>query len=85
MLDWDSIIETSVNLYEPHRIAYYLYELSALFHSLWNQGKVDSNLRFIEIENDKLSYARVALILSVQKTIKSGLDILGVSAPEEMH
>jgi arginyl-tRNA synthetase len=85
MLDWDSIIETSVTLYEPHRIAYYLYELSAVFHSLWNQGKVDSNLRFIEIENDKLSYARVALILSVQKTIKSGLDILGVSAPEEMH
>ena len=85
MLDWDSIIETSVILYEPHRIAYYLYELSAVFHSLWNQGKVDPNLRFIEIENDKLSYARVALILSVQKTIKSGLDILGVSAPEEMH
>ena len=84
-LDWDSVIETSVTLYEPHRIAYYLYELSAVFHSLWNQGKIDPNLRFIEIENDKLSYARIGLILSVQKTIKSGLDILGVSAPDEMQ
>ena len=84
-LDWDSVIETSVTLYEPHRIAYYLYELSAVFHSLWNQGKIDPKLRFIEIENDKLSYARIGLILSVQKTIKSGLDILGVSAPDEMQ
>lgn len=84
ILDWESVIETSVTLFEPHRIAYYLYELSAVFHSLWNQGKIDSNLRFIEIENDELSYARIGLILSAQRTIKSGLDILGVSAPNEM-
>ena len=84
ILDWDSVIETSVSLYEPHRIAYYLYELSAVFHSLWNQGKIDPNLRFIEIDNHELSYARIGLILSVQNTIKSGLDILGVSAPDEM-
>ena len=73
-----------MTLFEPHRIAYYLYELSAVFHSLWNQGKIDSSLRFIEIENDELSYARIGLILSAQRTIKSGLDILGVSAPNEM-
>ena len=85
ILDWDSVIQTSVSLYEPHRIAYYLYELSAVFHSLWNQGKIDPDLRFIEIDNDELSYARIGLILSVQKTIKSGLDILGVSAPDEMQ
>lgn len=84
ILDWESVIETSVTLFEPHRIAYYLYELSAVFHSLWNQGKIDSSLRFIEIENDELSYARIGLILSAQRTIKSGLDILGVSAPNEM-
>ena len=84
ILDWESVIETSVTLFEPHRIAYYLYELSAVFHSLWNQGKIDSSLRFIEIENDELSYARIGLILSTQRTIKSGLDILGVSAPNEM-
>tara|TARA_B100000902_G_scaffold39340_1_gene46827 strand:+ start:208 stop:393 length:186 start_codon:yes stop_codon:yes gene_type:complete len=59
------------------------YQLFSIHFGI--RGKVDPNLRFIEIENDKLSYARVALILSVQKTIKSGLDILGVSAPEEMH
>ena len=85
ILDWDSIIETSVLLYEPHRIAYYLYELSGIFHSLWNQGKIDPNLRFIEIENDELSYARIGLILTTQNVIKAGLDLLGVSAPHEMQ
>ena len=85
ILDWNSIIETSVLLSEPHRIAYYLYELSGIFHSLWNQGKIDPSLRFIEIEDDDLSFARIALIYATQRTIKSGLGLLGVSAPDEMQ
>ena len=85
ILDWNSIIETSVSLSEPHRIAYYLYELSGIFHSLWNQGKIDPSLRFIEIEDDDLSFARIALIYATQRTIKSGLGLLGVSAPDEMQ
>ena len=84
ILDWNSIIETSVLLSEPHRIAYYLYELSGIFHSLWNQGKIDPSLRFIEIQNNDLSFARIALIFAAQRTIKSGLDLLGVTAPNEM-
>ena len=85
ILDWNSIIETSVSLSEPHRIAYYLYELSGIFHSLWNQGKIDPSLRFIEIEDDDLSFSRIALIYAAQRTIKSGLGLLGVSAPDEMQ
>ena len=85
ILDWNNIIETSVKLYEPHRIAYYLYQLASSFHSLWNQGKIDPKLRFINANNTDLSYARVALIIAVQKIIKSGLDLLGVSAPDEMQ
>ena len=84
ILDWNSIIETSVLLSEPHRIAYYLYELAGIFHSLWNQGKIDPSLRFIEIQNNDLSFARIALIFAAQRTIKSGLDLLGVTAPNEM-
>jgi arginyl-tRNA synthetase len=85
ILDWSSIIETSVALYEPHRIAYYLYDLASNFHSLWNQGKVDSSLRFIDENNSESSYARIGLIIATQRTIQSGLTLLGVSAPNEMQ
>ena len=84
-LDWSSVIITSVNLYEPHRIAYYLYELASSFHSLWNQGKIDTKLKFINEEDLDVTYARLSLIIATQKTIKSGLDLLGVSAPNEMQ
>tara|TARA_B100000401_G_scaffold436591_1_gene380379 strand:- start:1448 stop:3187 length:1740 start_codon:yes stop_codon:yes gene_type:complete len=85
ILDWSSVVITSVNLYEPHRIAYYLYELASSFHSLWNQGKIDSNLKFINEEDLEITYARLSLIIATQKTIKSGLNLLGVSAPDEMQ
>ena len=85
ILDWNSVIITSVNLYEPHRIAYYLYELASSFHSLWNQGKIDTKLKFINEEDLDVTYARLSLIIATQKTIKSGLDLLGVSAPNEMQ
>ena len=48
--DWNKVIESATNLHEPHRIAYYLYELSSVFHTLWSQGKIDRDLKFI-IEN----------------------------------
>ena len=85
ILDWNSVIITSANLYEPHRIAYYLYELASSFHSLWNQGKIDTKLKFINEEDLDVTYARLSLIIATQKTIKSGLDLLGVSAPNEMQ
>ncbi len=85
ILDWSSVIITSVNLYEPHRIAYYLYELASSFHSLWNQGKINTKLKFINEEDLDVTYARLSLIIATQKTIKSGLDLLGVSAPNEMQ
>ena len=85
ILDWSSVIITSVNLYEPHRIAYYLYELASSFHSLWNQGKIDTKLKFINEEDLDVTYARLSLIIATQKTIKSGLNLLRVSAPNEMQ
>ena len=82
--DWNKIIESATNLHEPHRIAYYLYELSSVFHSLWSQGKIDPNLKFIVPNNETLTFARIGLLTLTQRAIKSGLDLLGVSAPHEM-
>ena len=83
--DWNKVIESAASLQEPHRIAYFLYELSSVFHSLWSQGKIDSNLKFIMPDNKNLTYARIGLLDLTQRTIKSGLDLLGVSAPHEMN
>ena len=83
--DWNKIIESATNLQEPHRIAYYLYELSSVFHTLWSQGKIDSNLKFIMPNNESLTFARISLLILTQRTIRSGLDLLGVSAPHEMN
>jgi len=82
--DWNKTIESATNLHEPHRIAYYLYELSSVFHSLWSQGKIDPNLKFIIPNNETLTFARIGLLTLTQRAIKSGLDLLGVSAPHEM-
>ncbi len=83
--DWNKVIESATNLHEPHRIAYYLYELSSVFHTLWSQGKIDRDLKFIIENNEDLTLARVGLLTLTQRTIKSGLDLLGVSAPHEMN
>ena len=85
LLDWKSIIETAVKLYEPHRISYYLYDLSSIFHTLWNQGKIDKRNKFIDEERPEVSKARIALLIATQKTLKSGLNLIGVTAPDEMQ
>ena len=85
LLDWKGVIETAVKLYEPHRISYYLYDLSSSFHSLWNQGKIDKNNKFIDEERPEISNVRIALLIATQETLKSGLSLIGVSAPDEMQ
>ena len=85
IMNYSSIIETSATLEEPHRISYYLYDLASALHSLWNQGKIDKEKRFIDENNIERTYARIALLMLTKRTLKSGLDILGVSAPEEMQ
>ena len=70
---------------EPHRIAFYLYELAAAFHGLWNRGKEDAGLRFLIAEDKALTAARLALIKAMALTIASGLEIFGVEPVEEMR
>jgi arginyl-tRNA synthetase len=79
------LIEAACVAHEPHRIAFYLYDLAATFHSLWNKGKDMPNLRFVNHEDEQLTQARLALVFAVRSILGSGLAILGVTAPHEMR
>jgi arginyl-tRNA synthetase len=79
------VIEGAAMAHEPHRIAFYLYELASEFHALWNKGNDSPHLRFI-IQNDPtMTVARLALVEGVVTVLASGLRLLGVDAPEEMR
>lgn len=79
------IIEMAVSSYEPHRIAFYLQELSAQFHALWNKGSENPDLKFVIKDNVNLTLARLAMILATKKTIATALDIFNIKAVEEMR
>jgi len=79
------VVEASAVAHEPHRIAFYLYELASEFHALWTRGKDLPHLRFI-IQNDReTTKARLALVKGIVTVLASGLALLGVSAPAEMR
>ncbi len=79
------MIEAAALAHEPHRIAFYLYDLASEFHAQWTRGKDLPHLRFI-IQNDPLmTVARLALVQGVVTVLASGLGLLGVEAPEEMR
>ncbi|MCC6890102.1 MAG: arginine--tRNA ligase [Hyphomicrobiales bacterium] len=79
------LIESAAAAHEPHRVAFYLYDLASEFHAHWNRGKDAPHLRFI-IQNDpQLTMARLALVQGVVTVLASGLGVLGVGAPEEMR
>lgn len=79
------VIESAARVHEPHRLAFFLYEVASAFHSLWNKGKELPHLRFIDIEKRDSTKARLALIRATAHVIASGLTILGVEATEEMR
>jgi arginyl-tRNA synthetase len=82
---WPRTVESAALAHEPHRIAFYLYDLAALLHSLWNRGNDDAELRFLLPEQPERSLARLALVRSVAVVIASGLDVFGVTPVEEMR
>ena len=79
------VVEAAAAAHEPHRIAFYLYELASEFHAQWTRGKDLPHLRFI-IQNDReTTAARLAMVEGIITVLASGLALLGVSAPEEMR
>ena len=79
------MIETSAEAHEPHRLAFFLYDVAAAFHGLWNRGKDEAALRFLIADDEALSAARLALVRAVALVIASGLGIFGVKPVEEMR
>lgn len=82
---WPRMVESAADAHEPHRVAFYLYDLAAAFHGLWNKGKDDATLRFLIEGNEALSLARLALLSGVAQVIASGLAVFGVEPLEEMR
>jgi arginyl-tRNA synthetase len=79
------VLEGAALSHEPHRIAFYLYDLAAEFHALWNRGNDDPSRRFLLEKNTQVSRARLELALGVGQIIRSGLALMGVTAAEEMR
>jgi arginyl-tRNA synthetase len=79
------VLEGAALAHEPHRIAFYLYDLAAEFHALWNRGNDDPERRFLVENNPQLSRARLELALGIGQIIRSGLGLMGVEAAEEMR
>ena len=81
---WPRSKELAAKNHEPHRVCYYLIELSSLFHSLWNKGKDDEGRKFIIENNKKLTNSRLCLVKAVALTIRKGLKILSIKPVFEM-
>tara|TARA_B100000900_G_scaffold415409_1_gene445192 strand:+ start:1595 stop:3319 length:1725 start_codon:yes stop_codon:yes gene_type:complete len=81
--EWPKCIEAASSKLEPHRIPVFLYELSSEFHSYWNLGKQFPNKRFINNE-ENISEDKLAFLIAISNTIKSGMKIVGVDTPEKM-
>src|SRR5205814_7862970 len=82
---WPRLVESAAETHEPHRIAFYLQDLAAEFHMLWNKGKEEPSLRFLIAEEPELTKARLALVQGIKHVIASGLRVFGVEPVEEMR
>ncbi len=85
MAAWPRIVEQAAEAHEPHRVAFYLNDVASAFHGLWNMGKDDTSLRFIQADAPEVSRARMALVQATATVIASGLDVLGVTPVEELR
>ncbi|MER0239652.1 arginine--tRNA ligase [Fulvimarina sp. MAC8] len=85
LAEFPRVVQSAASAREPHRLAFYLYDLASAFHGQYNRGKDLPQLRFVNPESPKSSLARLALVDAVATVIRSGLDIIGAEAPEEMR
>tara|TARA_B100001093_G_C26823527_1_gene1012978 strand:- start:128 stop:1873 length:1746 start_codon:yes stop_codon:yes gene_type:complete len=85
LAEWPRLIEIAARTNEPHRVAFYLYELASELHALWNKGNEEPTLRFLQVDDPDTSQAKIALLQAVCVVISAGLGILGVKPAEEMR
>ena len=84
LAEWPRIVELSARLYEPHRLAFYLFDLSSELHSHWGKGVENPHLRFLQSDDMPMTKSKIALARAVSIVISSGLAILGVQPAEKM-
>jgi arginyl-tRNA synthetase len=82
---WPRLVESAAEAHEPHRVAFYLGDVAAGFHGLWNKGKEETSMRFILADDLAVTKARLALVQAVAIVIASGLRVFGVEPVEEMR
>ena len=85
LAEWPRLVEIAARTHEPHRVAFYLYELASELHALWNKGNEVTELRFLQDGDAETSQSKIALARSVAVVISSGLGILGVTPAQEMR
>ncbi|MAM62426.1 arginine--tRNA ligase [Maritimibacter sp. UBA3975] len=85
LAEWPRLVEIAARTHEPHRVAFYLYELASEFHALWNKGNDTPALRFLQESDAQATAAKIALPKAVSVVISAGLGILGVTPLEEMR
>ena len=85
LASWPKAVEAAAEAHEPHRVAFYLNDLASLFHGLWNKGKDNARLRFIDEHDLAATSARLALVTAVATVISSGLQVIGVTPLEELR
>ncbi len=85
LAEYPRLVESAAQAMEPHRLAFYLYDLSSLFHAQWNRGSETDDLRFVKVNDPELTYARLGLVQAVRDVLTSGLALIGAEAPSEMR
>ena len=82
---WPRTVEGAAEAHEPHRLAFYLYDLAAAFHALWSKAREDASLRFVVADDPELTRARMALVVGVRTVVASGLRVMGVDPVDELR
>ncbi len=85
LAEWPRLLELAARHHEPHRVAFYLYDLASAFHALWNKGNELPELRFLQEDNPQRSKGKIAMITAVSVVLSTGLGILGVTPMTEMR
>ncbi|GGB02008.1 arginine--tRNA ligase [Allosediminivita pacifica] len=85
LAEWPRLVEIAARTHEPHRVAFFLYDLASDLHSLYNRGNDEPQLRFLQEDDPATSQAKIALARAVAVVISAGLGILGVKPVEEMR
>jgi arginyl-tRNA synthetase len=85
LAEYPRLVESAALVHEPHRLAFYLYDLASTFHAHWNRGTDNIDLRFVKVNDRQLTHARLGLVQAVSDVLTSGLALIGAEAPTEMR